>query len=152
MYKKISLLFVVILMHFQLFSQSISDDKVSLSNYIKRMYENLPFDGVKVLDDSQKQYLVSVISLDKKKYNGDVSTMSKVSKLKAQSQMNSFLNGSIINSEMIIKTTENKDSVSTITIEQIKESANGHIDAIELLSNFEYQVNKLIFIYIKPLK
>ena len=129
MTKRTIIILLLTVIHCSLFSQSINDDKISLSNFIKRMYENSPFDGVKLIEDYNQQYLVSVISLNKAKFNNDIITMSKVSKLKAQNQLNIFLNGSQISSETVIRTTQNQtDSVAnTITIEQIKENATGSI-------------------------
>lgn len=154
MTKRTIIILLLTVIHCSLFSQSINDDKISLSNFIKRMYENSPFDGVKLIEDYNQQYLVSVISLNKAKFNNDIITMSKVSKLKAQNQLNIFLNGSQISSETVIRTTQNQtDSVAnTITIEQIKENATGFVNEIELLYNFDYQSNQLVFIYLKPIK
>ena len=50
------------------FAQSYNQDKNSIINFIKRMYNNTPFEGVKVIDDYDASYLISVISLEKSKY------------------------------------------------------------------------------------
>lgn len=50
------------------YSQSINDDKISVTNFIKRMYNASPFEGVKVIDDYDHQYFISVLSLEKGKY------------------------------------------------------------------------------------
>ena len=48
-------------------AQSFNDEKVSLTNFIKRMYTAKPFEGVKIVDDYDHQYLISVISLEEAK-------------------------------------------------------------------------------------
>ena len=140
------------------YSQSINDDKVSLTNFIKRMYNSAPFEGVKVIDDYDHQYFISVLSLEKGKYPND-SMMNRVAQVKGQSQANIFFNGSTISSDFIIRTTEEKykgatESKSTVeTIETIKENSIGFVRAMELLTNFEIEDGKrVLFIYFKELK
>lgn len=99
-----------------------------MSNYLKRVYANAPFEGVKVIEDYGHQFLISVITLDKSKYTS-LSIMNRVAQVKAQSQANTFFNGSTINSELVIKTTEQKIAAGTQllteSLESIKENAAG---------------------------
>ena len=83
----------------------------------------------------------------------------RVAQVKAQSQANTFFNGSTISSDLVIKTTEEKqkgatESKSTIeTIEIIKENSIGFVRAMELLTNFEIEDGKrILFIYFKEIK
>jgi hypothetical protein len=119
------------------------------------MYTATPFEGVKIVDDYDHQYLVSIISLDKGKYS-DPSIMNRVAQVKAQSQANTFLNGASIRMDMIIKTTEktSKDSISAVveTIEQIKQNSVGFTQGLELLTNFDNADNKrMVFVYMREL-
>jgi hypothetical protein len=137
-------------------AQSFNEDKTTFSNFIKRMYTATPFEGVKIVDDYEHQYLISVISLEKAKYN-DPSIMNRIAQVKAQSQANTFLNGASISMDMIIKTTEkvSKDSTSSITetVESIKQNSAGFTQGLELLTNFDNNDNKrTIFIYVRELK
>lgn len=139
------------------FSQSFNEDKTSLTNFIKRMYNSTPFEGVRVIDDYDHQYLVSVISIEKAKYTSE-STMNRVAQVKAQSQASTFLNGATISMDMLITTNETKDSTNSIktiteTVEQIKQNSVGFSKGLELLTNFD-KSNGLImlFIYIRELK
>ena len=50
------------------FSQSFNEDKVAFSNYIQRMYKFKPFEGVKIVEDYDDAYLISVLSLPLDKY------------------------------------------------------------------------------------
>lgn len=140
-----------------LFSQSYNSDKVSLSNFVRRMYENQPFSGVKVLEDYENNYLVSVVMLEKSKY-ANSATMNRVAQVKAQSQTSTFLNGSHIEMDFIVTTKEKRsdktEEVTVETIERIKESGVGFVNAIELLTNFdsEQEEGKMVFIYIKKIE
>ena len=137
-------------------AQSLNGDKVALANFIKRMYNNSPFEASKVIEDVDAKYFITVLSLEKAKYTSQ-STMNRVAQVKAQSQANTFFNGSTVSSEMIIKTTETKskdDNKSTVeAIETIKENAVGFVNSLELLSNFEIEDGKrMLCIYFKELK
>ena len=140
---------------FSSFSQSINDDKTSLTNFIKRMYNSAPFEGVKVIDDYDHQYFISVLSLEKGKYPNE-SMMNRVAQVKGQSQANIFFNGSTISSDLVIKTTENKStdkpSTAVETIESIKENAMGFVKSMELLTNFDNpDAKRKVFIFYKEI-
>lgn len=138
------------------YSQSINDDKTSVTNFIKRMYNSAPFEGVKVIDDYDHQYFISVLSLEKGKYPNE-SMMNRVAQVKGQSQANIFFNGSTISSDLVIKTTEDKStdkpSTAVETIESIKENAIGFVKSMELLANFDNpDAKRMVFIFYKLMK
>ena len=140
---------------FSSFSQSINDDKTSLTNFIKRMYNSAPFEGVKVIDDYDHQYFISVLSLEKGKYPNE-SMMNRVAQVKGQSQANIFFNGSTISSDLVIRTTENKStdqpSTAVESIEPIKENAMGFVKSMELLTNFDNpDAKRKVFIFYKEM-
>ncbi len=139
-------------------SQGYNEEKTSMTNFLKRMYVAAPFEGVKVVEDYNTKYFISVVSLEKAKYTSQ-SIMMRVAQVKGQSQANTFFNGSTISSDFIIRTTEEKhkgatESKSTLeTIETIKENSFGFVRAMELLTNFEIDEGKrVLFIYFKDLK
>ena len=142
---------------FNSYSQSFNDEKVSLTNFIKRMYSSKPFEGVKIVDDYDHQYLVSVISLEKAKYTSEA-TMNRVAQVKAQSQANTFFNGSTISMDMVITTKETKDSTNKTTsivetVEQIKQNSMGFSQGLELLTNFDNSDTlRMVFIYAREMK
>jgi hypothetical protein len=152
---KIKVTFFLLFISFSSFSQSINDDKISLTNFIKRIYNSAPFEGVKVIDDYDHQYFISVLSLEKGKYPNEA-MMNRVAQVKGQSQANIFFNGSIISSDLVIKTTENKStdkpSTAVETIESIKENAMGFVKSMELLTNFDNADGKrMVFIFYKEM-
>lgn len=146
----------IILITQNLFCQSFYEDKTSLSNFIKRMYNSAPFEGVKVIDDYDHQYFISLISLEKAKYTSP-STMNRVAQVKAQQQANNFFNGTTISTDLVIKTTETKDSTSTKStvemIESIRENSIGFVQGMELITNFDTEEGKrMVFIYYREMK
>lgn len=153
--RRIIFIFLVTLISNQLDAQSINADKIAFANFIKRMYFETPFEGVKIVDDYDHQYLISVITLEKAKYN-NLSIMNRVAQVKAQSQANTFLNGATISMDMVIKTTEKttKDSTKTIveSIESIKQNSLGFTQGLELLNNFDNSDGiRMVFIYFRKL-
>jgi hypothetical protein len=121
------------------------------------MYNAAPFEGVKVIDDYDHQYFISVLSLEKGKYPNEA-MMNRVAQVKGQSQANIFFNGSTISSDLVIKTTENKtadkpNASSVETIESIKENSMGFVKSMELLTNFYNTDGKrIVFIFYKEMK
>ncbi len=153
---KIKATFFLFFIAFLSYSQSINDDKISVTNFIKRMYNAAPFEGVKVIDDYDHQYFISVLSLEKGKYPNEA-MMNRVAQVKGQSQANIFFNGSTISSDLVIKTTENKStdkpSTAVESIESIKENALGFVKSMELLTNFNNSDGKrMVFIFYKEMK
>lgn len=151
------LLLAIVIISINSNAQSFNEDKTAFTNFLKRMYSSSPFEGVKIVDDYDHQFLISVISLDKAKYTSE-STMNRVAQVKGQSQANTFLNGATISMDLVISTKEVKDSsnkISTIveSVEQIKQNSVGFCQGLELLMNFDNIDNKrMVFIYIKELK
>ena len=133
-------------------AQSYNAERTALTNFLVRMYNNAPFEGVKVVDDYDNAYLLSVLSLDKSKYPNE-SVMNRVASVKAMSQASRFFNGSNITSEMIIRTSEKSDgSGDTEIIENIKENSVGYVKQLEMLANFSAkQDGWQVFMYFKKL-
>jgi len=147
---------VTALLFSSVFSQSFNEDKTAFTNYVKRMYASAPFDGVKIIEDYDHQYLVSVIGIDKAKYT-DPSVMNRVAQVKAQSQVKTYLNGASIDKNTIIRTTEttenNQTKSVTESIEQIKQNSTGFSHGLELLTNFENSDSKkMVYVYMREIK
>ena len=146
------LFFLLIIATKNTYSQSFNEDKTSMVNFLKRMYNSSPFEGVKIVDDYDHQYLVSVLSLDKTKYTSP-SIMNRVAQVKAQSQANTFLNGATISIEMVVNTKETVgQSTNTVTvvesIEKIKQNSVGFTKGLELLTNYDSEDGlRVIFVY-----
>ena len=152
MMKHLIFLLSAILYGFSLSAQSYNQERTALSNFLVRMYENAPFDGVKAVEDYDNSYLMSVVKLDKEKYKSE-SALNRVASVKAMSQASRFFNGSNITDDMIIRTTEKADGTSdTEIIENIREHSVGYVKQLEQLTNFTAKDGQQVFIFITPLK
>tara|TARA_B110000259_G_C13979237_1_gene387958 strand:+ start:643 stop:1167 length:525 start_codon:yes stop_codon:yes gene_type:complete len=153
---KKTLLLLAILTSLNSQAQSFNEDKTAFSNFLKRMYSAKPFEGVKIVDDYDNKYIISVLSLEKA--GKSFSILSRVAQVKAQRQVSTFFNGAVITSEFIIKTTETKADTSEVettveTIEKIKENSVGFVNGLELLINFDIDEGKrMLFIYLKKIE
>ena len=153
---KQSLLIILALMLSAIsYSQGFNDDKIALTNFIKRMYNSSPFEGVKMIEDYDNKYIISVLSLEKA--GKSTSILTRIAQTKAQRQVSTFFNGAVITSEFIIKTTETIADSSEVkttveTIEKIKENSVGFVNGLEILTNFDIEErNRMLFIYIKKI-
>ena len=153
--RKLFFLSTIIFVQFS-FGQGFNEDKTTFVNFIKRMYVASPFEGVKIVEDYDNSYLISVVSLEKAKYPSS-STLNRVAQVKARQLANTFFNGATISSDLIIRTTEQKSNDSTSitieTIESIKENSLGFVQGMELLTTFDIDDNKrVVQIYFKEIK
>lgn len=132
-------------------AQSYSSDKVSFTNFLVRMYNNAPFEGVRAVNDYDNAYLISVLALDKNKYKSE-SVLNRVASVKAMAQASRYFNGSSITSDMVIRTTEKEGGkTDTEIIEHINEHSIGYIKALEQLTNFTRKDGLQVFIFIKQI-
>ncbi|MCQ2605688.1 MAG: hypothetical protein MJ204_03990 [Bacteroidales bacterium] len=145
--KKIFFSLVLCVLVNSVYSQSYNQERTALTNFLIRMYENAPFDGVRVVDDYEHKYLISVLALDKSKYTNE-SQMNRVAEVKARSQASRFFNGSQISSNLIIRMSENSNGTSDIeTIETINENSIGYVSGLQQLTNFSGEQGEIVFIY-----
>src|SRR5690554_383973 len=155
--KRPLLLFAFLYFFIGTYAQDYNSEKTSLTNFLKRMYNSAPFTGMKVVEDYENNYLISVVLLEKSKYSSS-STMNRVAQVKAQSQANTFLNGSHIDMDLVVTTTEKRSDkaqeVTVETVEKIKEKGYGFVKGLELLSNFDSQQEEgmMVFIYFKKIE
>ena len=153
--KKICLLAILctsVLFVQSVFSQGYNAEKTALTNFLVRMYNNAPFEGVRVVEDYETYYLLSVLTLNESRYPNK-STMNRVASVKAMSQASRFFNGSKITSEFIIRTSEKSDgSGDTEVIEKIQEHSIGYVKALELLKNFPTQDSIQVFMFYKKIE
>lgn len=136
----------------QVYAQSYNANNINLANFVQRMYNNAPFQGVRLLEDYNNKYLLSVIVLNPAKYGNNESTMNRVASVKAMSEASRFFNGSKITSDLIITTREDSSYCATTEIlEKINEQSIGYISSLSQLINFLDANNKRVFVYYKQL-
>lgn len=132
-------------------AQSYNSNRVAFTNFLIRMYNNEPFEGVRAVNDYDEAYLISVLALDKGKYKTDA-VLNRVASVKAIANASRYFNGSNITQDMIIHTTEKADGTSdTDIIENIRENSVGYVKALEQLTNFERKDGQQVFIFLTPI-
>ncbi len=147
---KVSLVFLYLMVAFGVQAQSYNSDRISFTNFLIRMYNNAPFEGVRVVNDYDNAYLISVLALDKGIYKTEA-VLNRVASVKAMAQASRFFNGSNITQDMIIRTSEKSESTSDMEIiENIRENSVGYVKALEQLTNFVRKDGLLVFIFISP--
>lgn len=152
MVKKVLLAVVICMSALCTMAQGYNQERTALTNFLIRMYENAPFEGVRAVDDYEQQYLISVLTLEKARYPNE-SAMFRVAGVKAMSQASRFFNGSSITSDLIIRTTEKSDGTGdTEMIETINEKSVGFVKSLELLTNYDLGDGRMVFIYFTPIK
>ncbi len=133
-------------------AQGFDSDRMELASFLRRMYNNEPFEGVRVVSDYDNAYLLSVITLDKAKYPSE-SALNRVASVKAMSEASRYFNGSSISSDMIIHTRESKEGESDVWIvENIREHSYGYVKQLEQLTTFPSASGRQVFIYYKRLE
>ena len=133
------------------YAQSFNEDRVAFTNFLIRMYNNAPFEGVRAVNDYDNAFLISVLALDKEKYKTEA-VLNRVASVKAMANASRYFNGSYITQDMIIHTTEKSDGTSdTEIIEKIRENSVGYVKALEQLTNFKRKDGQQVFIFIAPL-
>lgn len=132
-------------------AQSYNEDRVAFTNFLIRMYNNAPFEGVRAVNDYDNAFLISVLALDKEKYKTEA-ILNRVASVKAMANASRYFNGSNITQDMIIHTTEKSDGTSdTEIIEKIRENSVGYVKALEQLTNFKRKDGQQVFIFMTPL-
>jgi len=150
--KKLLLFSILSLFSVSLFAQSYNEDRTVLANFLKRMYNNTKFEGVKIVEDYDNKYLISVLNLEKAKYQKE-SDMFRVAQVKALRQASEFVNGGTVTSDLIIRTTEDS-SGGEVTVETMEKMRTvGFVQGMELLINFEpADDSQMAFIYIRKIE
>lgn len=132
-------------------AQGYNTNRTALSNFLTRMYNNAPFEGVRIVKDYDKSYIISVLELNNSKYLSE-SVRDRVAGVKAMAQVSKFINGSRITQDLIINTSESSDgNTKTDVTEEIREYSIGLVKSLELLTSFPKDSNNQVFIYIKEI-
>lgn len=133
-------------------AQSINTEKTAFINFLKRQYGQENYEGIRLVEDYDKTYILSVLSLSKKAYPSS-STMFRVAKVKAAQQIGAYMDGTNISSDLLIRTTES-DSVRLEKVEIIRESSNSFVSSVEYLTSFPKSENAddIVFIYSKEIE
>lgn len=133
------------------YAQSFDQERIALSKFIERMFNNSPFEGCRIVDDYDNSYLLSVVELDKSKYK-TTSIMNRVAQVKSQRNAGEFFNGTQSYSEITIRTpkSEGKGGKEMAeTYEIIRTNSTGFVQQLALLSQFESKTGTAVFVFYK---
>lgn len=152
--KKIAILIVVLSLNsVYSYGQQYDADNTALAKFVTRMYNSKAFEGVRLVDDYDNQYLLSVVVLDPAKYGNNETTINRVASVKAMSEASRFFNGSRITMDLVITTKEDgQGNVTSDMLEKINEKSIGYVKALSLLTNFNRADGKNVFIYYKQIE
>lgn len=133
-------------------AQSINAEKTTFINFLKRQYEQENYEGIRLVEDYNKAYIISVLSLNKKTYPS-TSIMFRVAKVKATQQIGAYIDGTNTSSDLLIRTIES-DSVRVEKVEIIRERSNSFVNSVEYLASFPKVENAddIVFIYSKEIE
>lgn len=150
--KRIVIILSLCMSFITLNAQSFNQDRTALANFLSRMYKSSPFEGVKVVQDYDNTYLLSVVLVNK---SSSESATNRLAMVKSNRQVMQYLGGlTIISSETIIRTVENpnvKESVAEIT-DIIKENSIGHTQSMEVLTVIELDSGQKCYMFIRNIK
>ena len=141
------------------FAQSFDQERIALSKFIERMFNNTPFEGCRIVDDYDNSYLLSVVELDKSKYKTS-SVMNRVAQVKSQRNAGEFFNGTQSYSEITIRTPKSEEKGGkekggkemAETYEIIRTNSTGFVQQMALLTQFESKDGTAVFVYYKKVK
>jgi hypothetical protein len=133
----------------------IKNKNEKLAVYITNLYNHTPFEGVKIIDEKNTSYLVS-LSIQAESSHKTTSTKNRIAQIKARRNAMVFLSGSTITSESIIKTgetiTDNSVSYYETYFDEIKENSAGFLEGMQVLTTFKSSNGKeYIYVIYKKL-
>lgn len=130
------------------FAQEYNTELYDLGQYVQRVYQEEPFDGVRIVENVDCCYLVSVVS--ETPSDNEYATNRKA-EVKALSQANTFLNGTRITQNTVLYTKQNSKGYSYEEIEDFIESYSmGYVQTMQIASTFKYRKKK-VYVYCKKM-
>ena len=124
-----------------LHAQSYDFERVELANYVKRLYENAPFEGVRLLNTYKETYLLSALSLDVSNYKNSAQ-LNRVAETKAMAEASRFFNGSKITIDEVI----GDNSVRKKVLQSINEHSTGYVKSLSYLTSFPISEERTLFV------
>jgi len=131
-------------------AQTFNEDRVILSNYLQRQYENEEYEGARIVDDYENSYVVTAVALMPEKYDSE-SAMKRVAYVKGQRAISEFINGSTISSTTIYQTERSKEEGGkekdvVKALERTRQHSVGTVQNVELYASFKFK-DKYVSIY-----
>lgn len=118
----------------------------TLENFATEIIKKKNIDGARIISAPNNKYIISTISLENTKY-ASPEMRDKVAFMKAKQYVNTMVNGSTINSDLIIRTDETDKNTEISNTEYIREQSMGFIQGLELLFGKEITPTKTTYVY-----
>lgn len=135
-----------------MYAQSFDQERIVLSKFIERMYNNAPFEGCRIVDDYDNSYFLSVVELDRNKYKTN-SVMNRVAQVKSQRNAGEYFNGTYSFSEITIRTPKSEQmggcQKMADTYEVIRTNSTGYVQQLALLTQFESKTGSIVYVFYK---
>lgn len=146
------IVFVIFLLPIKSFAQGYDEERIALGNFIVRLYENNPFEGVRIVADYNNDYLLSAVLV---KNNGNETASNRIAQVKNNRQVSVFINGLVtIDSKTIIltkKDVQQKKSNEEI-IEILHESSVGMVRGMEILRVIDRPDNYRCYLFYRKIE
>ena len=155
--KRLFILFIAITISTCAFSQGYNDTQAAMAMFVERMYNSEPFEGCRIIEDYDCNYLISIVALEKSKYKS-TSSMNRVAQVKAQRNAGEFCNGTQGYSEFVVKTPQCKDNQAKDSMqlsevfEVIKTKSTGYVKQLQLLTQFDSSDELKIYVFCTQIK
>lgn len=152
MKKLVTALLLTVCMAITCFAQSYNQEQIALQNFLVRMYNNQPFEGVKVVSDYDNNYLLSVVLVKK---SSSESVMNRLAQVKSNRQVSQFLSGMVTTeSQTVIKTTENTKTGKTFEeiTDIIREHSVGYTRQMEVLTTFDKDDTSKVYMFYRKVE
>ena len=149
--KRIVLAFLFVALSLNLYSREFYSNQEALVGFVKSLYEHTPFDGVRIIQDGDTNYLISVVVYQ---VGGNEDVVKRAAALQARANANRFMKDAAITSETIINTTEgsvkDNEKAKVELMEVVKKAPEGWAVWMDLLTSFDVlEDNQRVFVYIK---
>ena len=158
--KRVILISILSLFFVEIFAQAFNEQRMALSMWLTRKYENTMFEGAELFtqDDNfnEYEYLVSVVTLIKSTYQKE-SDMYRVAKIKALREAQEAVSSNALTTSTVVSTSETEvdggaktTSVTVETMERMRTA--GFVQGMELLNTFSKKSDEMTFIYVRLIR
>ena len=135
------------------YSQSYNAEITALKNFLVRMYNAEPFEGVQIAKDYENYYLLSVVTLTRRP-NVTENAMNRVAQVKSMRLVSEYLNGTMASeSQTIINSTDSAGKRTEVTnlTEIISLRTIGTAKSMQMLTTIDKSSTERVYIFFRKL-
>ncbi len=143
--KKIVFALFLVALSLNLYSQEFSPKEMAVGDFIKRTYDQKPFEGVRIIQNADTNYLISVVVYQIDAFENE-HILNRTATLQARSNAHLFVKDGAITSETIINTSEKAVSdgikAKVELVDVVKKTGEGWALWMDLLISFDVSDGK----------